>query len=569
MYSGSERPWVYLAPDAATGVSDAGSDADAPDIYGTQLFGATGAVPPTASLVPIDDDAITTADETQCEPLDAWLEYTLRDNIACLYQQGHQVTWSPLTANAGAYSTATGHRPYASVEETSILYVPWLCEAGLSGITLGMLGRVSSESDVGADVTGATVSLSLELSDRGADTTWSSTDGDSPEFQPESLALDFGARPFAASQIQQLGLWSSSSVGTGDDATSSSAVYGADIIELSSGSVYTDTASTRPNADALDLQCTEDDEGARHDHLQARSATRMAFVGEGGSASSDATTRWLSYLQLRSVAIGQTFADVDYPADEALRPRLPILAEACVTHLQREQAHHRRARPVWVGPQGVQPSRGASNPEGWPTDYTERHIVHNADHEGGAPTRVLDASVWLDTVDPIVTVLLNVIPTHLLDDTNIVRGRGGGLPGDETNTTAQWDMWGLVEQLEDGDADWTEATSLGSTAGSKQVVRLTHYGAQASQDYPALHQHMLRRLSGWTYREGQLWRRDTALVQTVAVSVPVTYDPTTGRPARVVVHAEYQSATWRPGTNQGADLLDMIVVGASIWEQPQ
>ena len=567
IYSATARPYVYLAPDAPTGIEDGSGETEGPDIYGTELFGGTGATPGDLTFVPIDAAAIASAGATTAEPLDAWLEYTLRDNVAEIMTRGHQVTWAPLTASAGDYTTGAGHRPYCSVDQTSLLYVPWICEAGLGAVTLGMIQRVSSESDGEVDVSGASVTLSLELGGAGVDTTLDSTDGDTPEFQPATLALDFSATPLPASQIQQLGVWVQSSVGSvGDDAVSGNATYGDTMISTTSGTIYTDTTGARPNANALDLMCTEDTDKSLYDHLQSRSATKMAIKGGGRGTGNLATTRWLSYVQLRSMDVQQTFVDTAYPTDESMRPGIPVHAETCVGHLVREQRHHYRARPLWVGPQGTRPYDPESSGEGWPEDYTERHIIHNAD-ESTTTSAIFAASIWLDTTDPTVTILLNVIPTRIPDAGSLTQGIVGQ-PGSETITTAAWETWATVDQLEDGDADWTGATSLGTTVADKESAVLEHWACLATTRYPSLYSHLLRRDEGWTYREGQMWREDVDLVRTIAVRVPVTYDPTTNRPARVTVHAEHISTDWRWGGNRNAELLDLIVVGASIWEQP-
>ena len=571
VYDFTFRPYVYLSPDSSVGPSDAEGDQDQPDIYGTSLFGGTGATPPTdAPFVPIDQAAIVTPNEAACRPLDSWLEYTLRDNISVLYRLGHQITWTPRTANAGTYTANAGHRPYCSTDYTTVLFVPWICSAGLSGITLGMVQRVSSESDESGDVTAAFVDMRLVLDDRSTDFQLTSTDGDTPEFQPATVELDFTARPFGTAQIHNLELWIRSYPSVdGADVTRSDATFGSTTVSSTSGTLYTDTSSTRPNADALDLQCTEDAEGALYDHLKSLSASKMAVLGAGSSGDPDISTRWLSYAQIRSIEVQEKFADIGYPADSSMRPGIPVDAETCITHLTRERRHQLRPRPVWIGPTGDRPY-DSETPAFWPEDYTRRHIVHNADDSVNVSAKVFDASVWLDTENPTLTILLNVIPTRIPDLTNFVRS-DIGKPGSEAVTSAIWDLWAEVQQLEDLDTSWASAADLGDTLANVTPVRLLHWACSADTEYPKLFDHALSRVQdAWTYREGQIWRADRDLVQTIALQVPVTYDPTTNRPARVTVSAEAGAVDWVFGDSdsRAVEFLDLIVVGASIWETP-
>lgn len=557
-YPSTSRPFVYLDADGATGIEDVDGNITGPDVYGYSGFnGGGGATAPVDVVFQgIDDTAVTSGDETTSQPYDAWLALTLRDNESEIVQRGHQVSWCPVTHGAGDYGSGAGHRPYASSRRSTILYVPWLLTDGAKSIRVNGIARAYTETSSAPEREAAVYTVTFELEGRSTTRVLSESIDIAGSWATDSFDLSANV-PGDAPRVFPLALWGQSDpqgwVASDETITDLTVNFGR-VATADAGTPYADTGASRPNSDALDLQVTQLDAGDLLEHLQPESDTSMRISGSLNAISDGAATRWLSYLQVAGVDIVQTFDDTTYDGDGTLEPLKPISADVEVNRLARADALHKRARPLWVGPVGDRPGEVG----GWPADYTRRHVVHNA-NDSTTTSKVLDASVWLDTESPRVTVLAYVLPVHYLATT---------VSQQVPPSVGTWEGHIKVKQLEDGDTGWGDATSVADTSSSVADFELLHYGSVSLGDAPALYQHQLARESGeWTFREGQLFDEDLPLVQIVALSIDVgSYNA--DEPLRVELHLEHTATEWGTGINNNASALDLIVVGVSVWEVP-
>jgi hypothetical protein len=562
-YSSTSRPFAYLDADGATGIEDVDGNLTGPDVYGYAGFsGGGGGTAPALADVPfvgVDDAAVTSADETASQPYDAWLAYTLRANESNLIQRGYQVSWCPVTHGAGDYGSGSGHRPYASSRPSTILYLPWLKTDGLKSIRLNGIARAGSETSSAPELTAAIYTVTLEVAGKTQTRQLSEAIDIAEDWADDSFDLSVDVPEVGP--VFPVALWGQSDpqgwVVSDETITTLTVDFGREA-SADSGTPYTDTTSARPNADALDLQVTQLDAGPLLEHLQPKSATEMYVTAPLSTPNDGAVTRWLSYLQVAGVDIVAAHEDSTYEGDATLRPLRTISSDIEVNRLARAEAARNRPRLLWVGPVGDRPNE--TETVLWPADYTRRHVVHNAD-DSTTTSKVLDASIWLDTSAPRVIVLAHVLPVHYLDQPLLIDPISNASVG-------TWEGHLKVLQLEDGDAGWSGATSVGDTSSSVTDFELIHYPAVARGDFPALYQHHLQRENSlWTHREGQLFREDTRLVQTVALSVDVSaYNAT--EPLRVEFHLEHTSTDWGNGFNNAATGLDLVVVGVTVWEAP-
>lgn len=566
-YAGTSRPVAYIAADAATPIEDGSATLEGPDVYGTSIFGgAGGQAPASPRFQAIDSDALTSPNEVLGEPWDAWAVYTMRQNESELLQRAHQISWAPLANLSGDHSTSAPFRPYASSQRSTILYVPWLVQPNTAELRASINARVSTEATDALEVAGAEYRFELELAGVSESFTEFNTAGAAPPFGTREIVLDLTPVDLTRN-VFPLILWGESRV---DAFEESAGVIDAprsdfDRVVAASGSTYTDTASPSPNADSLDTMVTELAGGALFEHLQSKSATEMACAfGEPvlqlDLAPTDGNTRFLPYAQVKGIELHQTFVDFDFAADEPLRPRTPVRAELDALHLSRGQRIYKRARPIWVGPQGERP--GATPGNIWPDGYTQRHTLVAA-KDTATDSLTLTASVWVDTPGATLALLAYVLPLHYL---------GEALKRPDPLARAslvQWDSWLTIEQLEAGDINWTDATTRADGSANPVTQQLRHVPAVADGRYPALYQHHLRREnSRWTYREGQLYEGDLRYVQPIAVDLGIGAGFDLDRPARVALNLNFVDVEWNETANRTTDGLDLVVVGASIWEIP-
>ena len=535
------------------------------------------------------DDGLVAASGPASRFWSTHLDNATASNIQFLSELGTQVTWVPVIDNAGDYGDKEGVRPYTSLDFTTVFLIPWIFAEDVSEVQLGLIARVADEPGDGTDVQVKLQRRSADLTAtirQGTTASLATTVGATPEFQQHKLTMStgeqlsdtVGALVFlvaGCSQSSDLAV----TLGGGDQLTST--IYRADDTNF-----YLDgSLASRPDADSLDLQYTRLTGGAGNaDHVfypQGFAGSDGEIIGTTGPTRpvpNQLARRALSYIQVKSATIWQTFEDTTRPDPRVYAAQKPLLGEVAVTHAMRTDVVYTRPRPIWWGPVGYLPDPEAAE---WPTGYAYRFARVYGDT---ATTQTLiQASIHLETVNPVVRILAYVAPLHIYP----VPQPEGTDPATIT-PQIEWEHTVEITQLEDGDASWADAAARGSAT---EIIRHGHRPydegsilcvAEAATRYPFSGDPAGQ---GYAYREGQLAAStDLSKLELISLTVPVTYDPTTDRPLRLHWYTQTQTplpADWGdvaetpnpffPDTDnaRAIDSLGFIVVGITIWEIPQ
>jgi hypothetical protein len=517
------------------------------------------------------------------------LDNAIASNVQFLSELGTQVTWTPLTDNAGDYNDKEGVRPFTSLDFTTVFLIPWIFAEDVSAVQLGLIARV-------ADEPGDSTSVQVKWQRRSADLTatirqsttasLASTIGASPEFQDHKLTLATGEQlgdAVGALVMLVAGVSASSDLATtlGGGSQRTSTIYKADDTDF-----YLDgSLASRPDADSLDLQYTRlTGGGGNSDHVfypqnfGSADGELIGVLGPTRPVPNQLARRAISYLQLKSATLWQTFTDVTRPDPRVYAAQKPLLGEVAVTHALRTDVVYTRPRPIWWGPVGYLPNPEASE---WPTGFTYRFSRVYGDDT--TTQTLINASIHLETVNPVVRILAYVAPLHIFP---VPYPEGTDL----TTVTPQieWEHTVEVTQLEDGDASWASAAGRGSAS---EIIRHGHRPYEEGSLLCVTESAIRYPFSGdsagqgYAYREGQISAAtDLSKLELISLTVPVIYDPTTDRPLRLHWYTKTQTplpADWGdvadgpnpffPDTEAARDLdtLGFIVVGVTIWEIPQ
>jgi hypothetical protein len=537
-------------------------------------------------FVGLDDEAIQAAGAS-AQPWDTWLDNASASNLQNLGELGHGVTWALLTNGAGDYDTKAGVRPYTSLGFSSVFLVPWYFLEDVSNIRLGLVARVGDETGNGLDVR---VRLQRRSADLASVIGTSSTsqvlnsEGASPQFQPALLDLPL---PDQASDVVGALHFCVAGVSPAEDVATTlggGTNRSADIYQAGDVDFYEDSTFSRPDDIALDLQFTRlTGGGGDVDHvflpqgLGSADGEVIGVLGPTQPVPNQLARRGLSFLQLKSATLWQTFDDTTRPDVRVYAAQKPLVGEVAVTHALRLDAIYTRPRPVWMGPVGQQPDPEAGE---WPTGYTYRFNRVYGDDE--TEQTLLVASLHLETVNPILRVLAYVAPLHLYPT-----AQTEGQEAADLTPLVTWEHALSLDQMEDGDASWAAAASRGT---STALVRHGHSPydrgsllcvSEGAVRYP---QSGDAAGLGYAYREGQLADADLGKLELIALTVETTYDPTTDRPLRLKWTTTTQTPAeqdWQgvadapnpffPDTETARTLstLGLVVVGVTIWEIPQ
>ena len=564
IFSLTPRSYAYLANASGQITEEDASTSDA-DIYGTEVYsgelGTSGGF--GATFIGLDDDVYGPESAAIAQPLDTYIEHRMRSNERRIIEDGHQISWVPVTGQAGDYDTATNIRPYASPVRTTVLFVPWFYQPDLAQIGVYLIARAGDQSSLNQDYlltleSRATQSL---LNDTLA---LANSEALSPPFQPYSLELTLD--DITRQEVAPLILWGRSLIDTVTPVDTSIAAASVVYARLSSDiGFYADSGASRPNDDQLDLMCSRPNAfgDSYYDHLQADDPTddRQMVVTPQPQGGTTLSKMRLSYMQLRGLEIAQTYNDATSPASSAIRAQVPVLGETEGTHALRTAQAYNRIRPLWVGPVG-DPTAAE---DGWPTGYVTRHIHTNADALE-SDTLVLTAPVLPSTDDCQIVALLYVIPMHadFRTDAPDLETLAGEAP------IVEWATWLTVEELTGG----AEEDIIGTGAANPDVQTSGHYGTDVTGRYPALLQEALLQdfPAGLQtpYREGQLYDTDLPLVSLWSTGVTITRDASLEVPAIVRLHIQ-RTATdvdWRGAATQTDASLRLVIVGVSLWEVP-
>lgn len=571
-YSGIVRPFAYAAP--ADGDFEDVEGATTKDVYGTNVLSTSGNDRTSGyEFIGLDEDAITATGDS-AQPLDTCVEWTLLDQMSAIIEQGHSVSWTPQTGNAGDYDAFSGERPFASVSRSYAVLWPWWLQAGQTGVEVSAIvrnadpsgngGTCAVEVQVGEAALGSPLSLRRGLST-------SNTEADTPEFQPEQVTVSFDTIQ-AALVPTSVGITVESEA---DTTVIASTISGAPRARgqyedtSGAGGFFTDTGAARPNVAGLDLQVITD--GPEVADILYRVDDELVVVYPPVEGSFTTTERRsVPYAQLRGCQVRNLYRDT-VRGDQGHRGGIPVLAETCTTHFVNTERHHMRLRPVWLGPKGH-----TSEEAGYPAGYVERAIRLAGDAAG---TLALEANVFLDTVDPQLLVSFYALGIHYTESLPV----GVVLEsGEQTfHTTAPWRAWVQAQQLDDGDSDWGGPTVKAAAPATKATLPVVHRVPEQTL-YPAvrMEQHYQADSSPYLYKEGQLYQADLPILQRFDLAAQVSHDPSSDEPCRVQLHLDLDSAelyafgtdndyTWAvPVDNDVANLV-LAIYGVSIWEVPQ
>lgn len=577
LYSITKRPYAYLA-DGSDQIDENGDTVEA-DIYGTNIYG--GATNTTDGLgsgfIGIDEDSFDTT-SSDCPPLDTWLEHRLRSNARHLIEQGNQISWSIVSGQSNDIDSGDNIRPYASINRSTIMYVPWLIEPGLSSVEVHGLARVGDEGSINP---GYLIDMELDSQQipgkQSQPITATDTESSTPETRPWSGTLTLSSAP-RSREIAPLALWGKS---IESDTSGSASLGSGDVrgpVLYTDANFYADSAATRPNTSALDTMFTlpgTGDAGMRMDHMQT-----VDYGNDEGMATypppvaaGSVQKYYMSYMQLRGVEIHQKFEDTTSPAKSELVAQVPVVGEVCGMHSIRTNAVHNRARPLWVGPVG----QAAPSEDGWPTGYVTRFARIAGD---ATDTAVITANVFPSTDNPKLMCMLYVLPTF--DQTVYSGSLLTDLAGEES-IVGDWTVWATVDELQTGET-WSTATSLGTSydapsGNDDPDLQLNHLPFDITGQLPALTTEFMVRSgisssNGFAMKEGQLFAPDLELLTLVTTDVSITRDASGELPCRVKIHFDYDTRdtdNYFNNTDTDLDTGDafITVVGASIWEIPQ
>ena len=573
-YSGTKRPFAYAAP--ADGDFDDVDGDSTSDIYGTNIISTSGNDRSSGfDFIGLDEDAIT-ASVDSAQPLDAFVEWTLLDQMSYLIEAGHKVSFTPQTANAGSWSSYTGERPFASVNRSYAVLWPWFVQAGQTGVRIdaiirnadmaGAGGGCLTLAQFGEEALGVKLGASKLLSG-------TNTESDTPEFQPESAEITFDAIQSVGALPTSLGITVQSEVASSSIATDSVCLPGlrGQLVDDDGSGFFADTAAARPNVNALDVQAVYEQGDIKEiaDMLfQVDDDLVITYPPVQGTPGVATERRSVTYMQLRSCQVTNIFEDT-IRSDQAHKGGVPLLAETCAAHFVNAERHYNRMRPVWLGP-----TWGYSAESGYPNGYTERVIRVAGDASG---TLALDANVYLDTVNPKVIVSFYAVGIHATSDLPI----GVAAADDSYNTVAPWKAWVQAQNLEDGDSDWSSPTSKAGAPTDKSTIAVTHRVPE-QELYPIvrMEQRYQADASPFLLKEGQIFDADLAILQRFDIAATVTNDPSTDTPCRIQLHLDLDSANlgdfgssddyaWATPVNNDAANLIIAIYGVSIWEVPQ
>lgn len=536
-----------------------------------------------SEFVGLDGDAIN-ATSSVSQPWDAWLDAALASNEQWLIEVGHQIAWAPLTNNAGDYEDKADLRAFTSLAFTTILCVPWYYVEDLSEVSVGLIARAATES---ADTDGVqlllqrrTADLSLQLTNIAQG--FGNSESATPQFQDGRIIL-----PVADQVADAVGALVLLCAGAPNDADTDVTLGGGDalatqIYRAGDTNFYLDTATSRPNADALDLQYTRlTGSGASVDHafypqnFGTSDGEIIGVAARTGPVPNQLARRGLSYLQIKGASVRQVYTDTTRPDGRALAAKKPLLGEVVATHAQRLDAIYTRPRPVFIGPVGQIPDPEASE---WPVGYTYRfNRVYGDDVSA---QRICAASIQLETDAPKILILAYLAPLHLFPTLDLTPDADL----DAITPQATWEHTVRVRQLEDGDASWADATTLGTVT---QTITHGHRPYQVESMLATCEAAIRYPYSGdaaglgYAYREGQITPADYASLDLVAITVELpTYEAREAIPLRVDFETILDSVDWAQVPDiplaaddtidaRALDTLALVLVGITIWEIPQ
>lgn len=549
----------------------------------------------------LDDDA---ADPD--EPLDVYIDTGLRSNIEALLTLPQSIVWSPVTIDSSFIDRKNGVRPYASRAESTVLHVPWMLQEGQEAVGIDMHYRLDEEGDNTFPF--GTVSLQLDGVRGGVG---SINPTPSTNTTPDTDLADITVElPDIAGEDFQTNLKVLFRSSVTDEEDSDLAKY---VVQRLGGSIVGNASATdppldavsigttAPNADSLHLMTVQEEGGAAaFDVLGASTTENQAFTRPVSanavpSELDGIVTRRLSYLQVRSCEISQTWGADTLTAIDSYPPQEEVTGADSVTHPLANDRAYRRKRPLWVGP------RGQDAVEYYPTGYTYRFVRHQLDD---AYQNFIVASIRPRTVSPHIRVMMNVLCWYRHSDPEVQFEIKDQKTLEEYQAFAEVDYRVRLSEYQTG------SPSLATLATQTTSPSQAFYPAISTPVSTALiTENIIARQNGryqqtqdirYAYKEGQLFPEDELLLQRVVLDIKFPaesgYTPAARFPVLVLIDAgidviadgdvgfldadgfidvpagptaDISAARYSVTPPLDKGFPHLTVTGVSIWEVPQ
>lgn len=541
-----------------------------------------------SDFVGLDDEAVEAVGSV-AQPWDAWLDAAISSNTSWLERTGDSVGWAPITNNAGDYNDGADLRPHTSVASSTILCLPWCYNQGMTGVGVGLVARVAQE-----DGEPRPYLLKLEKRDLGlsrveasASTVAASTEAASPQFQDFKPAVTFSQ--LAADDVGALVLWG---LGVESSASVANTLGGGEVFRPfilrtpDDAAFYADSSSSRPNAEALDIQATRIIGGGAgpgaseaYDHLGVlydaypgpdNEDKLMQVYPPARAVPNQLDRRGLSYIQIKGGTFRQIYED-EAPDPTIYRAQVPLLGEVEVIHALRQDAIYTRPRLLWVGPQGALPDPESNE---WPQGYHYRFNRIYGDNTVSFRSLAI-GHIQPNTVNPKILFMAYVAPLHLSFYDQLTQDERTNL-----SPLLSWDVRAQLLQMQDGAGSWAEATILGEwiTSAEGDGFSFAHQPVDPSFALGLSEGAILYPYgggaagSGYAYKEGQLFENDLSSLSLIAGSIDATVDEDNMFPIRINIEARPRvDVDWGnvADARRVREALALVTVGVTVWELPQ
>jgi hypothetical protein len=497
------------------------------------------------------------------QPLDAWAEAIFRNKELWLLNNGNQHFhgfWREKTA----YDQSGGDRAYASAQMTCWFAAPYYVLPTMNSIDIVICGRVQTMGGGPGKVV-----ITAELAGIGK---VKATFAETSNYEDLRLTIPVTTRP-ATPFMTQLRLWVQSNV-TGDAPTPAPPEYDTTRFgpcEIALDNFYPAPSYPAPSSSSYNEQATSLPSGL-FDHIYRPFDDRAVVYPEPGFYFDYSGIKrvYLSYLQVRGFTVQEHFTPQLYPASE-IRALIPVLGQTTSQHPAALLAALRRPQLLSLGHPGeLDYSRvNVSLPEGYTTPFqwvTCYGSWEDAQTVWGQP-------VLLDEEDVELEIRVLYLPTYVIPDYAT-----GNL--DDLLAAASTADWGL-ELTATTYADGSATPSLVGTQ-AVTLAAAAHLPTDQSGVWPILLQ---RRWSGAealstpsayepgeirpTYKEGQLFGPDFALLSEAVIRLPLTGAPTDKAVCLSLSAARTGEITLNAptaATNEDeADRIQLVIVGMSVW----
>lgn len=534
-------------------------------------------------FVGLDEDGLYYSTGTSEQPMDTWLAHAIRSNLLYVGKHyGSKMCVGERVANATVW-TSTGsndHRPMAGLRKSAFLTIPWYFNVGCAKITADGVVRIDSQGGTSQELTIILeVLYPQERLSAQSRTAYADSTGGTYEFGNITQSVTF--TPVRQEGWGMIRLWVESELDTTTGTTTNGlSADGAKTSTASTG-YFTDSAGgNQPDTASREVMASQENADAANimDHFYDAGAydTDTGIVSPAPISVGLTNEKYITYAQFRGIQISEEYellepqlTALEYAAEIAGQ-RLRVRSQADVKLALAPDFIRQRKRCYWAGPRGVE--RGSEG--AWPGGYWERWPRFNASTGG----TILDAVILPDVDNPTIEACFLVAGIHATQTFYFTAGDGDSFLADviDAHSDTTYTLTMTVQEMEDGDTGWGDATSLLSTT---QNARVSHYPttprAMVVSPMIAGWYWMLYGDTGttsydWWYREGQMYENDYRFMQMVRISGDITW--TVGdNPVRVKVtaaEAGTPNRSWGISADNTAANLHVAVIGSSLWARP-